>query len=83
MQFPYQGQMPYVAPQFNQNYTTPYPIAYPGTYPGAFNPSSGKFIFFTEWLISHSEEGDGAFAVCAGRKPYSNLYVLAHANLSI
>ncbi|KAL3998585.1 Apoptosis-linked gene 2-interacting protein X 1 [Acanthocheilonema viteae] len=32
-------QIPYMPqPQFNQNYTTPYPIAYPGTYPGAFNP---------------------------------------------
>ncbi|VDO35985.1 unnamed protein product [Onchocerca flexuosa] len=32
-------QTPYLPqPQFNQNYTTPYPVAYPGTYPGAFNP---------------------------------------------
>ncbi|VDK84872.1 unnamed protein product [Litomosoides sigmodontis] len=31
-------QAPYLPqPQFNQNYTTPYPLAYPGTYPGAFN----------------------------------------------
>ncbi|VDM96515.1 unnamed protein product [Thelazia callipaeda] len=33
-------------PQFNQNYTTPYPVSYPGTYPGAFSapvPTYGQF----------------------------------------
>uniref|UniRef100_A0A0R3RFX1 BRO1 domain-containing protein n=1 Tax=Elaeophora elaphi TaxID=1147741 RepID=A0A0R3RFX1_9BILA len=35
----YPPQQPFLPqPQFNQNYTTPYPVAYPGTYPGAFNP---------------------------------------------
>uniref|UniRef100_A0A0N5AMA9 BRO1 domain-containing protein n=1 Tax=Syphacia muris TaxID=451379 RepID=A0A0N5AMA9_9BILA len=42
MPYACQGQVPYMPnPQFQQNYTTPYPIAYPGTYPGAFNLPQG------------------------------------------
>jgi len=40
--YPQQAQQPFVQygyanpPQFQQNFSTPYPLSYPGTYPGAF-----------------------------------------------
>uniref|UniRef100_A0A8R1TL16 BRO1 domain-containing protein n=1 Tax=Onchocerca volvulus TaxID=6282 RepID=A0A8R1TL16_ONCVO len=46
-------QTPYLPqPQFNQNYTTPYPVAYPGTYPGAFNPPLHAYNQFPQSTIS-------------------------------
>uniref|UniRef100_A0A915PG01 ALIX V-shaped domain-containing protein n=1 Tax=Setaria digitata TaxID=48799 RepID=A0A915PG01_9BILA len=46
-------QTPYMAqPQFNQNYTTPYPVSYPGTYPGAFNPPLHAYGQFPPSSIS-------------------------------
>ncbi|VDN82687.1 unnamed protein product [Brugia pahangi] len=46
-------QAPYLLqPQFNQNYTTPYPVAYPGTYPGAFNPPVHAYGQFSPSTMS-------------------------------
>ncbi|EJD74895.1 apoptosis-linked 2-interacting protein X 1 [Loa loa] len=46
-------QTPYLPqPQFNQNYTTPYPVAYPGTYPGAFNPPLHAYSHFPSSTMS-------------------------------